>query len=181
MSMQPSPERRVSPVAMLLAGVAGLAVAALAGGLALAKSSTTLRAVNNAALGKRIVVDSHGLTVYQLRPETKSHLLCKKSNDCFSAWPPFTVPSRDTKLTAGPGVTGKLGILHRNGRFQVMLAGRPLYHFAGDSSKGDANGQGLKSFGGTWHVVSASSSSTTTTTTTGTTTTTTPTYPYPYP
>lgn len=165
--------------------LAGVATAALAGGLAFAKSSPTLKTASNAALGKTIVVDGHGLTVYELRPETKGHLLCTKANSCLSAWPPVTVKSRKVKLTAAPGVKGKLGLLHRNGFFQVTLGGRPLYRFAGDSGKGAANGQGLKSFGGTWHVVAAGPASTVTTnpttdtTSTDTTTTEVPTYTYP--
>jgi hypothetical protein len=54
------------------------------------------------------------------------------------------VPSAKTKLAAASEVKGKLGILHRNGLFQLTLGGRPLYHFSGDDSKtGNANGQGL--------------------------------------
>ncbi len=39
-----------------------------------------------------------------------------------------------------------------------MLNGHPLYTFAEDSSAGTAKGQGLKGFGGTWEVLSASGS-----------------------
>ena len=31
-----------------------------------------------------------------------------------------------------------------------------MYEYSGDSSPGDANGQGIKSFGGTWWVLDAS-------------------------
>ena len=60
-------------------------------------------------------------------------------------------------LTRGAGVTGALSKLQRvRARFfQVMLGGRPLYRYAGDNnSKGSAKGQGVRSFGGTWGVVS---------------------------
>jgi hypothetical protein len=40
---------------------------------------------------------------------------------------------------------------------QVMLRGLPLYHYSGDHAKGEANGQSIRSFGGTWHVLSATS------------------------
>jgi predicted lipoprotein with Yx(FWY)xxD motif len=94
-----------------------------------------------------------------LSPETTSHLLCK-SSECLKFWPPVTVPSRSTKLKAGAGVHGKLGILHRsNGVLQVTLRGMPLYRYSGDHAKGEANGNAIKSFGGTWHAMSASSSS----------------------
>ncbi len=59
----------------------------------------------------------------------------------------------------------------------------PLYRYSGDSAKNDANGEGIESFGGTWHAVKASSSASTTPpmTTTGTTTTPTTTSPEPAP
>lgn len=171
-------KRRSIPV--FIAVIAGFAVAGLTG-LALAKSSPTLGAAKNATLGKTIVVDSHGLTVYELSPETTHHLLCAKANGCFKFWPPVTVSSAKTKLTAATGIKGKLGTLHRNGVFQVTLAGRPLYRFAGDASKrGKANGQGLHGFGGTWHAVTASvPQPTMSTTTTTMSTPTTSTTPYP--
>lgn len=124
-------------------------------------AGSTAPAVGSAANAKfeeRIVVDAHGRTLYVLSPETTHHLLCK-SGECLSAWPPLTVRSRKTKLTAGPGVHGPLGILRRsNGMFQVTLRGLPLYRFSGDSAKGATNGESVKSFGGTWHAISATSS-----------------------
>jgi predicted lipoprotein with Yx(FWY)xxD motif len=158
--------------------------------MAAAQSPTTLKTAANSRLGETIVVDSRGLTVYELRPETTHHLLCTKANGCFSIWRPVTVTSAKSKVRAGHGISGKVGTLHRNGFFQVTLGGHPLYRFAPDGSKpGAAGGQGIPSFGGTWHVVvTAAGTGTTptapTTTTTPTTTTpttlTTPTTPY-YP
>jgi predicted lipoprotein with Yx(FWY)xxD motif len=168
------------PVVLLVAGVAGVALAGLAG-LAAAKPTTTVGAAKNSKLGETIVVNSRGLTVYELRPESTHHLLCTQAKGCFQFWLPVKVASAKTKLTAAHGVKGKLGILHRNGFFQVTLGGHPLYTFAGDASKpGMANGQGVHSFGGTWHVVAESSSAPATpsnTPTTTTPTTTTPTTP----
>jgi hypothetical protein len=52
-----------------------------------------------------------------------------------------------------------LAILRRNnGVLQVTLRSHPLYHYSGDHAKGEANGQSIHSFGGTWHVLSLSSS-----------------------
>lgn len=164
-------QRRRGSVAMLI--VVGCLTIAAVTGLALARTRPTLATAKNSTIAKTIIVDSHGLTVYELSPETTHHLLCTKAKGCFTFWPPVTVPSAKTKLTAASDVKGKLGILHRNGFFQLTLGGRPLYHFAGDDSKtGNANGQGLHSFGGSWHVVAASSPQPTTTTTMPTTTST---------
>ncbi len=35
----------------------------------------------------------------------------------------------------------------------MTLSGRPLYRFSIDTAKGQANGEGIHSFGGVWHVV----------------------------
>jgi predicted lipoprotein with Yx(FWY)xxD motif len=140
----------VSALALTLA----LAAVALATGAA-----TTVKSAANSTLGQTVVVNAQGLTLYALTPETTHHLLCK-SSECFKRWPPLTVRSSKTKLKAGPGVHGSLGILRRsNGKLQVTLRGRPLYRFAEDHAKGEANGQGLESFGGTWHAVTASAAS----------------------
>jgi predicted lipoprotein with Yx(FWY)xxD motif len=136
--------------------VGALAAAVLLTGVALAaKVAPTVSSARNAALHKTIVVDSRGRTVYVLSPETVSHLLCT-SSACFAVWPPVTVSSRTAKLMEGLGVHGHLALLRRsNGVMQVTLRGLPLYRYAGDSARGQANGEGIKSFGGTWHAVPA--------------------------
>jgi predicted lipoprotein with Yx(FWY)xxD motif len=122
-----------------------------------APSSPTLSSNANSMLGKPVVVNAQGRTLYKLTPETSRHLLCK-SRECLTNWPPLTVKSAKTKLKAGSGVSGKLGLLHRsNGTLQVTLNGLPLYRYSGDSAKGDVNGEGIESFGGKWHAVTASS------------------------
>jgi predicted lipoprotein with Yx(FWY)xxD motif len=139
-----------------VAGAAGFAVAGFTG-LALGKTGqTTLKTSHSSKLGETIAVDSKGRTVYELRPETTKHLLCT-SKTCLQFWPPVTVKSKTAHLIKAAGINGKLGVIHRDGFFQVTLGGRPLYRFAEDTARGDVNGQGIKTFGGTWHVVTASS------------------------
>jgi predicted lipoprotein with Yx(FWY)xxD motif len=140
--------RRVAALALLLAGA--LVATALA-----ASTTLTIGSASNSSLGKRVAVNAQGRTLYALSPETASHLLCK-SSECIKFWPPLTVSSSTTKLKDGPGVHGHLGILHRsNGLLQVTLGGRPLYRFSRDHAKGQANGEGIESFGGIWHAVAA--------------------------
>src|ERR1700691_142658 len=150
------PRRYGRPLSWAL-GVLTLTVVAMFAAMALASSSAapTVGSATNAKFTERIVVDAHGRTLYALSPETTHHLLCK-SSECLKVWPPLTVRSRKTKLTAGSGVHGHLGILRRsNGTLQVTLDGLLLYHFSGDSARGTVNGENIHSFGGTWHVISA--------------------------
>jgi predicted lipoprotein with Yx(FWY)xxD motif len=187
-------------VLVLLAGVLAIAASALAG-IALAKSFTLHIAsdakVMNAGTGmtthEAIAVNSRGRAVYGLSGDSKKHPKCTSGNGCFAFWPPLKVAS-PKKLSKQPGIKGKLGVWRRGGFLQVTLAGHPLYTYAGDSQRRVANGEGIHTFGGTWHVIKTSSTkattptttttpmttmpTTTTSTTTTPTTTTTPPYPY---
>ena len=148
------PKRASRPVRVAALALT-LSLSLVAGAFA-ASSSLTLGSAANATLGKRVALSSHGRTLYALTPETTHHLLCT-SKECLKFWPPVTVPSRSTKLKAGPGLHGHLAIFRRsNGLLQVTLNGIPLYRFSGDEGGDEANGQGVESFGGIWYAVSAS-------------------------
>ncbi len=144
------PRRTVGLLATTAALVVFAASTALAAHLAL-----TLGSSANATLGERVVVNAQGRTLYTLSPETSRRLLCKTSA-CLTLWPPLTVGSTRVKLKNGAGVHGRLGILRRaNGTLQVTLRGLPLYRYSKDRARGQANGEGLQSFGGTWHAMTA--------------------------
>jgi predicted lipoprotein with Yx(FWY)xxD motif len=151
-----SPRRERRSSTAILATAAALALAACTAAITLAATATVkINSASNSKLGERVAVNSQGLTLYSLSPETSNHLLCK-SRECLAFWPPVTVPSRKAKLEAGRNVQGRLGILRRsNGTLQLTLRGMPLYRFVKDHARGEANGQGIESFGGTWHAVSA--------------------------
>jgi predicted lipoprotein with Yx(FWY)xxD motif len=153
---------------VLTALIAGAAIASLA----FAKTTTTLQTAHNSKLSETIVISASGRTLYELKPGAGC-----KSKSCFQFWPPLKV-SKNAKLTAAKGIKGKLGKLHRDGFYQVTLGGDPLYLFADDSGRGQANGKGIKSFGGTWHVIATSASKQPPTTSTSSTTTSS-TYSYP--
>src|SRR5947209_9155417 len=147
---------------ILLAAVAGVATLALAG-IAIAKV-LTLKVASNAPVtntagmttNENIVVGSRGFAVYLLTGDSKRHPECK-TKSCFAIWPPLTVRSA-RHLSKAAGIHGKLGTWRRNGFTQVTLGGHPLYMYSGDNRKDVANGEGIVSFGGTWHVIKASSS-----------------------
>ncbi len=159
----------------LAAAVAGFGLAALAG-MAIAKTFT-LKVVANAKVSnitdpsvavkhEAVTANSHGVALYTLTHDTIAHPGCTKANSCFKFWFPATVPSKNTKLTKPSGVKGTLRTFHRNGFFQLTLNNHPLYTFKFDNKKqGGAVGEGVKSFGGVWHVVKASGSSKPTATT----------------
>jgi predicted lipoprotein with Yx(FWY)xxD motif len=162
--------------------LAALATGAGVAGIAFAKSgSATVKSVHNSSLGESILANGKGQTLYELSGETSHHLLCT-TTACFNFWPPYKV-SKSAKLTS-TGVKGKLSKLHRDGFYQVTLNGIPVYRFSLDAHAGQATGEGIKSFGGTWHVVKTGAAKASTTTTTTTTTmpspgsTTTSTYTY---
>jgi predicted lipoprotein with Yx(FWY)xxD motif len=172
---------------LLLAGVAGFSVAVVAGiagartfTLGLAKNA---KVTNQAGTTKtEAIAVRFGRAVYELTGDSASHPKCKASNSCFMFWPPVKVKSAQG-LSKAPGIKGRLGVWHRRGFMQLTLSGHPLYRYSGDSTRASATGEGIKSFGGTWHVVEEASSgsggTTTGTTTTGTTTGTTTTCVYP--
>ena len=99
-----------------------------------------------------IVVDAAGRTLYDLTSAGKP-IAC--TGMCARVWPPLLLPAGAT-TPAGTNVTG-LTVVAMNGGKQVALHGDPLYLFAGDTKAGDTNGQGIHSFGGTWHAATTSS------------------------
>lgn len=188
------PEHRISPLrlrSLVLALVAvGAAAGAVLAGMALAKSFV-LQVANDAKVTntkgavshENIVVAARGRAVYTLSGDSRGHPKCTQANSCFQFWPPVKVASTG-KLNGARGVKGKIGVWRRNGFIQLTLGGHPLYTYAGDSRSHVATGEGIKGFGGTWHVVKASpahsgNNPTTSTPTMTTTTTTTTTSPYP--
>ena len=102
-----------------------------------------------------VVVNGQGRTMYALGGESLAKLKCI-SAACLKTWPAFAVASASTKVTVGNGVPGKATILTRVKAklFQVMLDNHPLYTYSGDSGT-STKGQGINSYGGTWHVVTA--------------------------
>ncbi len=138
----------------------GIAILALAAMSAVAIAASTTLATHKATVRgktKTVLVNSRDVTLYTLSGERVGHatrLECVSST-CFKFWPPYKT-TRTAKLTKAAGIRGVIGRLRRvKGNFyQVMLDGHPLYTYAGDSGKkGSAKGEGIRAFGGTWHVV----------------------------
>jgi predicted lipoprotein with Yx(FWY)xxD motif len=150
---------RLVAVVSVVVAVLSASVFATAAVAAFSASPLKVATVTVAGKSKSIVVDSRGITVYELGGESLARLLCAP-RACLNVWLPVRVPSATTKVSAATGVPGKVSILHRvkGGFYQLMLANHPLYYYSLDKGvTGSAKGQGLRSYGGNWHVVQVSS------------------------
>ena len=97
--------------------------------------------------GVPVLANGKGLTLYWFAPDTATASRC--SGSCAAYWPPVKGPA-----TAGPGVTGRLGVISRpDGSAQATYNGHPLYTYVGDSHRGQATGNNLNLNGGLWHEV----------------------------
>jgi predicted lipoprotein with Yx(FWY)xxD motif len=189
LKLERAPRRRRSAV-LLLAGVAGFALAALAAvalaathTLNVAKNAKVVNFNTHAVTHENIVVNSRGRAMYTLSGDSKANPKCT-SSACLAIWPPLKVKS--TKhLSKATGIKGKLGTWHHQGFLQVTLGGHPLYKFFQDGPNHVANGEAIHSFKGTWHVIKVNlpaGSTTMGTTTTSMSTTTSSCVPSPgYP
>jgi hypothetical protein len=168
-------DRRPRIAVLLVAALAGFAVAAMTA-IAVGKSFT-LKVAKNAhvtnaqfkmfaarAVNKHeaIAVGPTGFAVYTFQGETTRHIICKKTGNmntnCWGFWPPVSVKSAKN-LSAQTGIKGKLGAFHNHGMLQLTLNNQPVYYFTPDlmgKNKSLAQGDELKTFGSTWHVVTAS-------------------------
>jgi len=96
------------------------------------------------------LVDPNGLTLYTLSVDPANGSTC--IGPCAAFWPPLLVAPGGA-VTAGSGVNGTSGTFARpDGSTQVSHDGRALYLYVGDTAPGDTTGEGIVSFGGTWHV-----------------------------
>jgi predicted lipoprotein with Yx(FWY)xxD motif len=105
-------------------------------------------------LGK-VLVDGQGLTLYLFVPDKQSgNSTCY--SECAAGWPPLLLPEGVTAPVAGPGINASLlGTTHRtDSTVEVTYNKWPLYTWQGDSTPGQASGQGLNNLGGLWYVLS---------------------------
>jgi predicted lipoprotein with Yx(FWY)xxD motif len=133
----------------VIALAAFVVLAAAASSLSAAgRRTVVVRTTMNAKLGKTILVDLRGRTLYSLTAEGGRKFICT-NGACLALWHPLVVHTGAT-----PAGTSRLGTVKRpDGRVQVSYRGKPLYTFSGDRKRGDANGEGLKDVG-IWHAAS---------------------------
>lgn len=146
----------------LLGAAATLMLAAACGSTATTTAGTSptkattpggVLGVATTSLGP-VLVDSKGLTVYLLTADSPGHSSC--AAQCLQFWPPVSVPAGSAAPSV-QGVSAALAVTKATSGASMLTAGGwPLYTFAADKAPGDVNGQGKKSFGGTWYAVSPS-------------------------
>jgi predicted lipoprotein with Yx(FWY)xxD motif len=108
-----------------------------------AAEKATIATALNAKIGKKILVDGKGMTLYVWdNDKTAGKSNC--TGACAAAWPPLTATGTPTY---GPGLTAAkfATIMGANGD-QLTVNGKPLYLWAGDKKAGDATGQGVNGF-----------------------------------
>lgn len=146
--MRPRRSRRAATAAAFLAAVL---LAIPVAGIAKAPKVVQVKTARNAHLHRTVLVTAHGRTLYSLSAETHGRLIC--TGGCLATWKPLLVP-RGAKLKGPKGLKGLGTVVRSDDKHrQATYRGRPLYTFAGDMKKGDANGEGFRDVG-TWHAAS---------------------------
>ena len=85
-----------------------------------------------------------GMTLYVFSADGMNVSNCNAT--CITIWPPFMA-------TAGAQPSGGFSVIMRSdGSHQWAFNGHPLYTFTGDTMAGQANGQNVTHFGGTFTV-----------------------------
>jgi predicted lipoprotein with Yx(FWY)xxD motif len=115
-----------------------------------------------------VLVNGSGRTLYLLTSEKSGTLTCTDDNGCTKVWPDTELPSGTLKPIAGSGIQESMlsTIKGPSGALYITYAGWPLYTFSGDPGPGQAKGQGIVSFGGTWETLTPAGTPVTTTSTT---------------
>jgi predicted lipoprotein with Yx(FWY)xxD motif len=145
-----------SAVSRVIGGVGAVSVAALAllgmaeanaPGAPPAAAAPGMTLKTTTVHGVTVLTNARGLTLYWFGPDTPAASKC--TGECATYWPPV---GGDVK--AGPGVTGRLGMIRRpGGGLQATYDGHPLYTYVGDSTRGQASGDNLDLNGGRWYEV----------------------------
>jgi predicted lipoprotein with Yx(FWY)xxD motif len=112
-------------------------------------ATTTLSVAMNAKVGKQVIVDSSGKTIYMYEPDGASGT-SQVPAGIKPNWP-AVMSTGAPRVSAGLD-SSKVGTQTQpDGTKQTTYNAHLLYTFAGDPAPGDANGQGL---GGVWFTLS---------------------------
>ncbi len=113
-----------------------------------AASAVTVSTKQQKKLGAVLAAGPKHLTVYLFESDKGGRSSC--SGECAKVWPPVIGQPK----ASGKAKASALGTVKRSdGKMQVTYKGHPLYFFIKDKDDGDAYGQGSKSFGAGWYVL----------------------------
>jgi predicted lipoprotein with Yx(FWY)xxD motif len=95
-----------------------------------------------------VLTDQGGKTLYLFTKDNMNPPASTCVNQCAQMWPPLLTSG--TPVVSGVDIS-KVGTVKRSdGTLQVTVGGWPVYMYSGDTSPGQANGQGLQ---GVWFAV----------------------------
>lgn len=134
---------------------AAVAVLGVVVPVSLASAPTTVSTAHNSKLGTTILVTAQGRTLYAFTKGTAC------SGSCARTWKPLLGGAAVGKNGAKSSLVSLSTI--SDGNKQVTYNHHALYTYAGDHAAGQANGQGLSSFGGKWYAVNTSGNEVTST------------------
>lgn len=102
-----------------------------------------------------VLVNSVGRTLYVFEPDKAKKVTCVSA--CATIWPPAKLPTGAKPAAAGQVKASLLGSdPNPSGGRVATYNGWPLYTYVTDTAPGAAHGQGIKSSGGLWYVISPS-------------------------
>jgi predicted lipoprotein with Yx(FWY)xxD motif len=143
--MQGSKRGTARTLAVICAAVFAFAMLGAAGAGAATKAKTTVKVATVPGVGA-VLVDTSGKTLYTLTDANGAAVAC--TGACLQAWPAAMTTAAKVKAPKGVKSLSTTTDTH-----QITWKTLPLYTFAGDGGPKMANGEGIASFGGTWHVV----------------------------
>jgi predicted lipoprotein with Yx(FWY)xxD motif len=160
LALRKAGNRRLRVLLALLAAAAAAAVVAACSSSGTPSSSGGGSSAHAAAAGSlktakiggaTVLTNTKGFTLYSFAPDTSTKSNC--NGTCAQFWPPVKGPA------TASGVKGTFGTIKRSdGSTQATFDGHPLYTFVGDTSPGQAKGNGLNAAGGLWHEITTSGS-----------------------
>jgi len=119
-----------------------------------ASSSGDVVKVSDTSKGK-VLTDSAGMTLYTFKTDATTPGKSACNGSCAGTWPALTASSIPTAVNGASGMFAS--ITRDDGAKQLTYNGQPLYHYAGDKSPGQTNGDGI---GGVWFVASVTAQAT---------------------
>lgn len=106
----------------------------------------TTRVVTVNGAGMSVLTTGTGMTLYYRTSDPAPASTC--TGNCAATWPPLL--NHNMTIIPSQSFSGQLTVQQTANGPQVEYNGRPLYTYVGDTTAGQANGNGL---GGVWYPI----------------------------